>query len=173
MVYVREDTYVSNVLPLTLQSRQPLHRTLHRVRVVPARSVRRLQCEGGFCVREKMPLVDIRSAAEADLALEENVDTLSLPYGPRLHSPVHPRDARLISSSRKGPLVTPSPRPLSKASPYSRCRCFVRPPSECNPVPSGRPAGRSAVVALLAVSPTMVDPRSPPQRKKHLVDAAS
>jgi hypothetical protein len=42
MVYVREDTYVSNVLPLTLQSRQPLHRTLHRVRVVPSRRVRRL-----------------------------------------------------------------------------------------------------------------------------------
>jgi hypothetical protein len=28
-----------------------------------------------------MPLVIIRTAAEADLALEENVDTLSLPYG--------------------------------------------------------------------------------------------
>ncbi len=131
-------------------------------------------CEGGFCVRpRKCRLSDaLALIAEADLAVEENVDTLSLPYGHRHHSPVHPRDARLVTSSRKGLLVTP-PRPLSKASPYSQCRCFVRPPSDCNPVPSGRPAGRSAVVALLAVSPTMVDPRSPPQRKKRLVDAAS
>jgi hypothetical protein len=39
MVHVREDTYVSNVLQLTLQSSQPLHRTLHRVRVVPSARV--------------------------------------------------------------------------------------------------------------------------------------
>ena len=59
MVHVREDTYVSNVLPLTLQSRQPLHRTLHRVRVVPSRGVRRRVVVGEVSVsaEKKMSLV--------------------------------------------------------------------------------------------------------------------
>lgn len=62
MVHVREDTYVSNVLPLTLQSRQPLHRTLHRVRVVPSRGVRRRVVVGEVSVsaEKKMSLVRVQ-----------------------------------------------------------------------------------------------------------------
>ena len=60
---------------------------------------------------EKMPLV-IRTAG-ADLALEENVDTLSLPYGLRSLSCAPTRRTVDFQLSERS-LVTPSPRPLPR-----------------------------------------------------------
>ena len=100
MVYVREDTYMFRMFSRLLaeQTTAPPH--------APSRAWSRPErppppVRGRFLCPREMPLVDIRSAAEADLALEENVDTLSLPYGPRLTPCAPTRDARLISSSER------------------------------------------------------------------------